>query len=291
MQTKILTCPAKINLFLEITGRREDGYHTLDSIMHTVSLSDKLTLSVEKGEGNIIILPSGDENVPCDRRNIAYRAAEKYLSTFDINNYDVTISIDKKNPVFAGLGGGSADGAGVFRALEEIFAVGDSKKLGETALSVGADVPFCMRGGCARAEGVGEILTDVKELSSDIYFVIAKGADGVSTKEAYEKIDSLAQYTPENSEKIIKSLENGGKDFEKNLFNRFEEIVFTERPEVEKIKEDMLLLGSYGALMSGSGSALFGLFDSEKDAFAAAEKLRSRGVWATVCRPFSRDDF
>ena len=166
---KNIICPAKINLFLEITGRREDGYHTLDTLMHTVSLADTLTIDITRGEENIKLAANGSTPIPTDERNIAYRAAQKYISSFEIKGYDVSVIIDKKIPVSAGLGGGSTDGAGVLRALESVFNVGDKETLDKIALSIGADVPFCMYGGCMRAKGIGEILSPVSEIPKDMF--------------------------------------------------------------------------------------------------------------------------
>ncbi len=290
--TKNTACPAKINLFLEITGKREDSYHTLDMVMHTVSLADTLSISLTKGEGNIYL--SGKSNnpaFPSGEKNIAYRAAEKYLSAFDIKGYDISVAIDKKIPISAGLGGGSTDAAGVLRALESIFAVGDKETLDKIALSLGADVPFCMYGGCLRAQGIGEILTPVREMPEDTFLVITRGKSGVNTAKAYADSDRHSGYEIKSADNIIKSLDKRDKSFADQLFNRFEEVVFADLPEVKEIKDTLLSSGALGALMSGSGSAVYAVFENSKNASAACEKLCDRGVFAAQAKPFSSADF
>ena len=288
---KNIVCPAKINLFLEITGKREDGYHTLDTLMHTVSLADTLTVDLRRGEGNIRLAVNSGTPIPTDEKNIAYRAAQKYISTFGIKGYDISVVIDKKIPVSAGLGGGSTDGAGVLRALEDRFKIGDKETLDKIALSIGADVPFCMYGGCMRAGGIGEILTPACEIPRDMFIVIAKGSEGVNTAKAYADIDKLPHYTPKSADEMIKRIENGDKSFTKLLFNRFEDSVISAIPEIKFIKEELLKFGALSALMSGSGSAVYAFFEDKKNASAACEKLMGRGIFACVTGAFSKADF
>ncbi len=289
--TKNIVCPAKINLFLEITGKREDGYHTLDTVMHTVSLSDLLSVDVTRGEGIIKLSATGNTPIPTDEKNIAYRAAQKYLSAFEIKGYDISVIIDKKIPVSAGLGGGSTDGAGVFRALESIFKIGDKETLDKIALSVGADLPFCMYGGCMRARGIGEILSPVSEMPEGMCIVIAKGKLGVNTAKAYSDADKQSGYIPKSADDIIKKLENGDKTFTDCLFNRFEETVFADIPEIARIKEELVSRGAAASLMSGSGSAVYAFFEDKKNASAACESLASRDIFACVTDALGKADF
>ena len=289
--TKNIICPAKINLFLEITGKREDGYHTIDTVMHTVSLSDILHIDVTRGEGIIKLSSNGSAQIPTDEKNIAYRAAQKYISEFEIKGYDISVMIDKKIPVSAGLGGGSTDGAGVFRALEEIFKIGDKKRLDNIALSVGADVPFCMYGGCMRARGIGEVLTPACEMPRVMFMVVAKGSRGVNTAKAYSDADKNSSYVPKTADQMIESLEKGDRSFTEHLFNRFEETVFADIPEIAEIKEYLVRGGAFASLMSGSGSAVYAFFDDKKNASAACEGLISRGIFACVTEPFGKADF
>ena len=288
---KNVICPAKINLFLEITGKREDGYHTLDTLMHTVSLADTLCIDITRGEGNIKLAANGGMPIPTDEKNIAYRAAQKYMSAFDIKGYDISIVIDKKIPVSAGLGGGSTDGAGVLRALEDTFKIGDRETLDKIALWVGADVPFCMYGGCMRAGGIGEILSPVGEIPKDMFIVIARGKEGVNTAKAYADIDKLPAYTPKSADEMIKRIENKDRSFTDLLFNRFEDSVIVDIPEIRFIKEELLKFGALSALMSGSGSAVYAFFEDKKNASAACENLISRGIFACVTSAICKGDF
>ena len=288
---KNIICPAKINLFLEITGRREDGYHTLDTLMHTVSLADALTLDITRGEGGIKLMANGSTPIPTDEKNIAYRAAQKYMSAFEIKGYDISIIIDKKIPVSAGLGGGSTDGAGVLRALESVFQIGDRETLDKIALWVGADVPFCMYGGCMRAKGIGEILTPVCEIPKDMFIVIVRGKLGVNTAKAYADIDKLSEYTPKNADEMIKRIESRDRSFTDLLFNRFEDSVLCDIPEIRFIKEELLKFGALSALMSGSGSAVYAFFEDKKNASAACERLMDRGVFACISNAICKGDF
>lgn len=287
---KQLLCPAKINLFLEITGKRKDSYHTLDMVMHTVSLADTMYASLTKGDGKITLDTGNNPSFPMGDKNIAYRAAEKYFSTFGINNYDICMSFDKEIPMSAGLGGGSADAAGVLRFLEDNFKIGDVETLDKIALSLGADVVFCLHGGCARACGVGEELTPVKGLAEDLFLVIAKGEKGVNTAKAYADADSLGAYEIKSADALVSSLEAESPDYS-HMFNRFEDVIFKDLPEVGEIKKTMLYGDALGAMMSGSGSAVFGIFDSEKNASAAQKILADRDVFAALARPLMSLDF
>jgi 4-diphosphocytidyl-2-C-methyl-D-erythritol kinase len=213
------------------------------------------------------------------------------MSAFDIKGYDTSIVIDKKIPVSAGLGGGSTDGAGVLRALEDTFKIGDRETLDKIALWVGADVPFCMYGGCMRAGGIGEILSPVAEIPKDMFIVIARGKEGVNTAKAYADIDKLPAYTPKSADEMIKRIENKDRSFTNLLFNRFEDSVIVDIPEIKFIKEELLKFGALSALMSGSGSAVYAFFEDKKNASAACENLISRGIFACVTSATYKGDF
>ena len=176
----------KVNLSLDIVGKREDGYHFLEMIMQTIDLYDVV---------NVVKIPSGIEircnknYVPTDRRNIAYRAAELFLETFKIKS-GVRIEIEKNIPVAAGLAGGSTDGAAVIKAMNDLFKTNASKeKLSEIGVVIGADIPFCIYGGTALIKGIGEDITPLKSFENHI-LVLVKPNFGVSTKEVYGAIDS-----------------------------------------------------------------------------------------------------
>ena len=180
-------CPAKINLFLEVGDVRPDGYHDIDSVMQAVTLCDTVTVSFMAGSGKIT-LTCDHPDLPCDERNIAYRAAQGYLNAAGLTTYDVKIHIEKKIPLAAGLAGGSTDCAGVLRCLQNMLVALSEEELYDLAKRLGADVPFCLRSGCSRTGGIGEVLTPYPSLTREAILVIAKGGEGVSTAEAYRQM-------------------------------------------------------------------------------------------------------
>lgn len=285
---------AKINLFLDVTAIREDGYHDIQSVMQSVSLCDTVDISLE--EGNAITVECSDARVPCGEKNIAYRAAKLFLSVAGLS-YGVKISIKKNIPMAAGLAGGSADAAAVLVGLnlacENPFSV---EELCEIGKKLGADVPFCIRCGCSYLEGIGEIFYPFPELPSDVFFVIACGGEGVSTPEAYrlldEKYDRFSRYEPRGVQPLRESLSNGDeRAFCKELFNIFEEPVASLRGTVLKLKELMLSAGAEASMMSGSGPSVFGVFFKKEDAEKAVGKILQEGCFAVVATPISKRIF
>lgn len=275
---------AKLNLTLDIVGRRKDGYHLLSMIMQSISLAD--TIRVEKLPQKEIRIHCG-KGAPCDKRNTAFRAAEQFFAFTGLkNDAGAEIFIEKHIPSQAGMGGGSSDAAAVLRALNRLYgtrlSVKQLQKIGE---SVGADVPFCITGGTLRAEGIGEILTSVSPMPN-CWFVLCKPPLGISTPAAFKKADSEAygsSCAQQNMEKALasKNLSQIGK----TLFNRFEEIL--QVPQIENIQKSMMNLGALGACMTGSGSVVFGIFEEENQARKAAQELNEQGkTW--VCTPISR---
>lgn len=272
-----ITLPAfaKINLFLEITGKRPDGYHDIDTVMQTVSLHDDVTVSLSGGKGIEIVCPGVD--VP-DEKNLAWRAAKAYLDRYGISD-GISIRIEKRIPEKAGLAGGSADAAAVLRAMNAIFGAADAASLAETALTLGSDVPFCVYGGCARAAGRGEILYPLSALP-DCFIVVAKGADPSPTPEAYARADTDG-FSP-RANNLFPLL--GASDIFaicRQMFNRFEYTAVYDA----SIKPVMMGHGALAALLSGSGSAVFGIFGSEENARSAHSELSERGMFSAVCRP------
>lgn len=276
-------CPAKINLFLEVLDRRPDGYHNIDSIMQSVDLCDTVRVEIAPGGGRIA-LSCSDPSLPTDRRNTAALAAERFLAKAGRSDLDVRIDIDKKIPVAAGLAGGSADAAGVLIALDRLIPGIPADRLMEIARSVGADVPFCMRPGCARAQGIGEILTPLPGLTPEYTLVIAKGGEGVSTKAAYEALDakSARSSADEMSAALLRADLSAVLD---GLYNAFEDLVARERPAVNIAKNAMLHGGAHAALMSGSGPSVFGIFTDLDAAENVCAYLSGKGYFACVCSP------
>jgi len=263
---------AKINLTLDVLGKRDDGYHEIETIMQETSLHDQLKIDAVKGSG-LITVSSNLRYLPCDRRNLAYRAAEAFLVETGIKNMDIAVNIKKKIPVAAGLAGGSSNAAAVLRGLEKIFKSGiDKEKLLKIGASIGADIPFCMTGGTALATGIGEIMTEIRGMPR-IRAVLCKLPVSISTAYIYAKMDDIKIEKRPDIKAMIAAIEKGDiHAIARNLCNVMEGVAVSEHGEISKIKETMLKNGALGASMSGSGPTVFGLFDSEKsakDAYAA----------------------
>lgn len=269
---------AKINLALDVTGKLPNGYHTLESVFQTVGLYDEL--SVELTDSGIELSCETPEQfasadpIPCDERNIAYKAAKLF---FDENGMDCgcRIHIKKGIPSQAGMGGGSTDAAAVLYCLGRLTgkSVAKPEKLG-------ADVPFFLTGGTAWVEGIGEKITPISDYSGRL-LVIAKGSEGVSTVEAYKRIDSLVSPCHPNAKKLAETI-NTDPDSAFGCFgNLFEEAV--QLSEVAEIEREMLECGALSAVMTGSGSAVFGLFEAADKAELCAEKLKDKGCISCVC--------
>ncbi len=277
----VINAPAKINLFLEVIARREDGYHEIDTVMQTVGLCDRLTVEYDPA-GRGIELSCNKKYIPTDSGNIAYRSAEKFLSEYRIEG-GVTITLEKHIPVAAGLGGGSTDGAAVLKALNVLTDAGKTtEELCALGAQLGADIPFCIRGGCTRATGIGEVFSPAEALRGVIP-VIAIGSRGSSTPAAYKALDDIGYKGTENGERILKALSKG--DFSRikeELYNAFERVILQDNEEVGTIKNRFRELGASAAMMSGSGASVFGLFEKGEEAERACHLLRAEGYFAMV---------
>ena len=277
-----LNAPAKINLTLDMVGRRADGYHLLRSVMQTVDLCDTVTLMCG-GEG--IRLTLSDDTLPADERNTAWKAAALFYEATELPP-SVDILIEKRIPQQAGLAGGSTDAAAVLRGLNELYdyPLTDAVLL-MLAEKIGADVPFCLVGGTCMCEGIGEKLTPLNDLPP-VWLVIVKPPVGVSTGAAYAAVDSqnLPLHT-EQEERLLAGLAGGdAAAVAGNLFNVFDEALAL--PETGEIKAAMAPYAPLGHVMTGSGSAVFGFFEKEEQALACAEALETEHEWETfVCRP------
>ena len=281
---------AKINLYLDVVSKYDNGYHEVNTIMQTVSLADDVEILLE-GEGISLVCDKAE--IPSDSRNIAWRAAEAFLSECpDISPKGISIKINKNIPSEAGLGGGSADAASVLCALNEMFGYPvQFERLLEIGGEIGADVPFCMVGGTAFATGKGTLITPIADMP-DCFIVIAKGDQGISTPWAFGELDrihgdfSQGRYAPYDASDLKKSIDAGKvADVGEALYNIFEEAVFSICSEPFDVKNILLECGSCGALMSGSGTAVFGLFEDEDKANEAARRLSSNGYFANVAKP------
>ena len=268
---------AKINLLLDITGREENGYHTVNNIMQTVSLCDTVTLSCEC-KGIKIEYSDGYEVGPKD---ICLKAATEYqrLAKRDVN---ADIFIEKVIPTAAGLGGNSSAAAAVLMLLQSEYRMLDDEQLLEIAKGLGADVPFFLIGGTALCEHYGETVTSVDSLP-ECYVVIAKKGAKSSTADMYRKIDNAELSQKGDLEGILAMLKN--KDLDavcEKMFNVFEKVSQSE--DVEKIRSIMLKSSAKAAMLSGSGPAVFGIFNREDTAKAVCEALVAAGVSAYLCK-------
>lgn len=271
---------AKINLSLDVVGVREDGYHLLKMIMQNIDLYDVVRIDKIK-EG--INLRCNTNTIPVDNKNIAYRAAELFIKTYNINE-GVDIYIEKNIPVEAGLAGGSTDAAAVLKAMRDIFKPEISNyELADIGVKLGADVPYCVYGGTAVCEGIGEIITPLKPFKNHI-LVLVKPNFGVSTKEVYKEIDNKNIEHHPNTEAIVKFVEEDDiKLLCISMLNVLENVTLEKYAELNWIKEGILNFKGLGALMSGSGPTIFGFFE---DMYSAQKyydymKLKYKEVFIT----------
>lgn len=275
---------AKINLTLDVLGKREDGYHDLQSVMQTVSLRDDVEIDV--GTGKPWALLCDKEGIPCDERNLAWKAAKVFEEASKKDLGGIEIRITKRIPSQAGLGGGSADAAAVLRALNRHFDAPFSiMALAELGAQVGSDVPFCVLCGTAMAEGRGERLRKLPDMP-DCVFVICKPDFGVSTPELYRKIDETAiACRPDNKAMESALLEGDLGKVAENVHNVFDPVVTSDHLELNYIKS---IMHSYGALnqqMTGSGSAVFAIMPDFEYAAVVCNMLRENYPNIYICKP------
>ena len=278
---------AKINLGLDVLGKREDGYHEVRMIMQTIRMYDQLDMrkSVEPG----IHLTTNKKYIPVDENNLVWRAAKLMMDTCGIIE-GVSIHLHKVIPVAAGMAGGSSDAAATLVGMNRLFHCGLSKeKLMELGVQIGADVPYCVLRGTALAEGIGEKLTVLPPMP-DCWILIGKPGISVSTKYVYTTLDLNTDTLHPDIDGMKKALEDGNLyGITERMGNVLQDVTIPAYPEVERIKEQMKTLGAVNAMMSGSGPTVFGIFDNEEKAQKACQKLRESGscqqVFLTV--PFN----
>lgn len=274
--------PAKINLSLDILGKKQDGYHFLKSIMQTVSIYDDVT--VKPNGISEIRITCDNPDIPCDSRNLVYKAAIEFFSYIDCVTNGIDVDIIKRIPPLAGLAGGSSDAAGMIVALNALMETDLTKdELCDIGAKVGSDVPFCIIGSTALAEGVGDIISPLPNLA-ECYFVIVKPDINISTPEAFKRFDSLDVPKSSEFDDLIAAI--AMQDIEKIsslLFNALE--YASNDPKILKIKDELTSLGSLGALMSGSGSAVYGIFEKKKQASRCADELKDKYSFVEVCTP------
>ena len=279
MSVTVLT-PAKINLTLDIVGTRADGYHLLESLFQSVGIYDTVTARKRWRKG--IVLQADECNCPAEK-NTAYKAAAAFLQYTGIRK-GVHLSLSKSIPQQAGMGGGSADAAGVLVALNRLFKTGlTTAQLCEIGLTVGADVPFCVAGGTACVTGIGEELQSLPPLP-DCAIVVAQPAEGISTKEAYAAVDKAAILARPDNAAAIAALKAGDlPGVCAQAVNVFESA--TELAGVKDIRRRMEQYNPLCSQMTGSGSCVFAIFDNDEAAEACVEDLKKDYPTAFICDP------
>lgn len=274
--TVTLKALAKINLGLDVLGKRDNGYHDVRMVMQTIYLYDNVT--IEKKEQPGIELTTNLHFLPVDENNIAYKAAKMLIEEFQ-KEEGVCITLEKHIPVAAGLAGGSSNAAAVLVGMNRLFDLGLSQEqLMERGVSLGADVPYCVMRGTVLAEGIGEILTPLPPLPK-CYILIAKPGISVSTKMVYDKLDSKEIEDHPDIDALLEGLE--AQDLEKvaaSMGNVLERVTIDEYPVIEEIKNAMKEAGALNAMMSGSGPTVFGLFEDKSTARAALRKLKDMNL-------------
>lgn len=263
----------KVNITLDVVGKREDGYHLLKMIMQNIDIYDVIT--IEKIESGIEIT-CNKPYVPTDERNLAYKAAKLFKDTFNITS-GVSINIKKNIPVAAGLAGGSTDCAAVLKIMNKLFQVNaDNEKLMELGVKLGADVPYCINGGTALCEGIGEVLTPLKPFKNRI-IVLVKPPFGVSTKEVYKNFDlGRVKNHPETDKVITYMNEDNLYEVAKNMKNLLENVTLKKHKVISSIKSEMESLGAIKSMMSGSGPTVFAFFDDMMKAQRCYDEMKKK---------------
>ena len=263
---------AKLNISLDVAERRADGYHDMTMVMQTVSLCDSVDISFN--DTGRVQAKTNLSFVPGDARNLAVKAALCYLHAVGLEGQGMLITLDKKVPVGAGMGGGSSDAAAVLRALNRHYAALSPEQLETLSAEVGSDVPFCVRGGTALATGRGEKLESLPDMPA-CDFIICKPDFSVSTPELFKKLDQCAARCHPDTAGIVNALHDG--DLEqicRRMYNVFEDVDDRRMRTVREIKGRLLDHGALGAVMTGTGSAVFGAFRPGAAPDAAVNELR-----------------
>lgn len=290
MEKITILAPAKINLFLNVGNRREDGYHDIETVMQTITLFDRLEVCKNDCAGESVIdVRCRDFMAPDGAGNIVYRAACAFFAASGIEKYNVSFLIEKKIPAEAGLGGGSSDAAAAIIALDRLYGTAmTTEAMCTLGAGVGADVPFCMKKGTASARGIGEILESCTPMPDCAIVVAIPKGSRICTADAYRKIDEVKETAAVSCDDMLAAM--ASCDLERIssvLYNKFEKVTVPETG-VTELLEKLSEVGALGVRMSGSGPAVFGLFRDIPSARAAREKLGD-GASSFVCSPARRD--
>lgn len=275
---------AKLNLTLDVLGKRDDGFHDIRTVMQTVSVRDDIEIDI--GTGKAWCLKCDKQDIPVDERNLAWKAAKLFCDTLGYNPDGLEIRITKRIPSQAGMGGGSADAAAVLRALNRHYGSPLSiGALAELGAQIGSDVPFCVMGGTCVCEGRGEKLRKLPDMP-DCIFVVCKPAFSVSTPELYQKMDQVAIAKHPNHQAMERAILAGDlEQVAKNVYNVFDPVVTQEHLELNYIKS---LFHQYGAIsyqMTGSGSACFAIVSEFEVAAVICNMLKDSYPNIFICKP------
>ncbi|EQB89336.1 4-diphosphocytidyl-2-C-methyl-D-erythritol kinase [Clostridium punense] len=263
----------KINISLDVIGKREDGYHLLRMIMQTVDIYDELTFEpCEEG----IHITCDKEGVPTDKRNLVYKAIELFKNTYEIQG-GIKVHINKNIPMEAGMAGGSTDAATALKAMRDLYKPEVSnQELMDLGVKIGADVPYCILGGTALCEGIGEVITPLKPFKNKVLLVV-KPNFGVSTVSVYKAFNIKEVKDHPDTEGLITAMEKEDVSYvAENMMNLLEEVTIKKNEEIQEIKAFMVEEGSLGAMMTGSGPTVFGFFESKDKAEKCYEKLKGK---------------
>lgn len=275
-QELTLKAHGKINLGLDVVRRLENGYHEVRMVMQSVELAD--TVTMRRLPEDEIVLKTDKAGLPCDGRNLAYKAAKLMKEKFSLRS-GVEVVLEKRIPMAAGMAGGSADCAAVLKGMNELFGLGLSlKELQKEGVKLGADVPYCLMGGCALSEGIGEVLTAVRKPPA-CTLLLAKPDIGVSTKYVYENLQLNKLKRHPDIDGILQSIEKG--DLEGlcgKLENVLESVTGKEYPVIGAIEETMKEEGALAAIMSGSGPTVFGIFREKETAERAMKCVKKKNL-------------
>lgn len=269
------TAYGKLNLTLDILGRRPDGYHDLEMVMCSVSVADELTLMLGTGQPWTVVC--GTDGIPDGPDNLCWKAARAFFDASQRDPGGLRIEIRKTIPAQAGMAGGSSDAAAVLRALNRYYGCFSDVQLRSIGLTVGSDVPYCLFGGTALARGRGEVLSRLPALPENACFVLVKPDFAVSTPALFRRIDAVGVTERPDNAAMVAALEAGDLSaIGRLLQNAFEPIVAETYPVVREIRAALLQNGALGARLTGTGSVVFGLFDSSDAAAQAARNLGNR---------------
>jgi len=273
MKEIILKARAKINWTLDVISKRPDGYHNVDMVMQSIDLADRVIVRTTPGP---IILKSDNFHLPLDHRNIAYRAVALLQEYCGIKE-GAEIILEKHIPIAAGLAGGSTDGAAVLLGLNHLWGLGlTADELSSLGVKLGGDVPFCLTGGTARAQGIGEELSfyDVEEV---FWIVLVKPYGKVSTKEVYGLLDLEKISMHPKPFQVLEGLQKGNPGMvAQGLGNVLESVTLTLKPEISQVKARVMETGALGSLMSGSGPSVYGIYANREKAYRAYMSLRRK---------------